>query len=91
MKRIYGGLAGTIGAAALLTLSGCSSMQDMTSTTTAINTSDRPGYYSVQGRYYHCHQDGRCHNVRHPNYYWQGGQFRGGSPSHYHRYPQQPR
>ncbi|MBB5211361.1 hypothetical protein [Microbulbifer hydrolyticus] len=66
-----------MGATALLALSGCTSMEDMTGTTTAVNlTKDRPGYYSVQGRYYHCHENGRCHNVRHPNYYMGGGQYR---------------
>ncbi|WP_160152130.1 hypothetical protein [Microbulbifer sp. ALW1] len=77
MKRTLGKAAGVLGTAALLTLTGCSSMEDMTGTTTAVNlTKDRPGYYSVQGRYYHCHESGRCHNVRHPNYYQRGGDYR---------------
>ncbi|MBN8429930.1 hypothetical protein JF535_03595 [Microbulbifer salipaludis] len=81
MKRSFAGLAGGIGAAALLAMSGCTSMENMTDTTTAINrTNQGPGYYSVQSRYYHCHQNGRCHNVRHPNYYMNGGEYRRNMP-----------
>jgi len=81
MKRSLAGLASGLGAAALLALSGCTSMEDMTSNTTAINrTNEGPGYYSVQGRYYHCHQNGRCHNVRHSNYYMRGGDYRKDMP-----------
>lgn len=76
MKRSFAGLAGALGAATLLTLSGCTSMEDMTDTTTAVNPDKRPGYYSVQGRYYHCHENGHCHNIRHANYYMRGGDYR---------------
>ena len=89
MKRKSGGVA-AIAAAALLVLSGCSNMENMTSQTTATNLNkDRPGYYSVQGRYYHCHQNGRCHNVRHPNYYRHEGDYRRVDLDH--RTPRQPR
>lgn len=81
MKRSIGGLAGAVGAAALLTLTGCTSMEDMTGTTTAVNrTNEGPGYYSVKGRYYHCHQDNHCHNVRHSNFYMRGGDYRKDMP-----------
>lgn len=76
MTRSFAGLAGALGAATLLTLSGCTSMESTTGTTTAIDPDKRPGYYSVQGRYYHCHENGRCHNVRHPNYYIRGSNYR---------------
>lgn len=76
MTRSLAGLAGALGAATLLTLSACTSMDDMTGTTTAINPDKRPGYYSIQGRYYHCHENGRCHNVRHPTYYIRGSDYR---------------
>ena len=83
MKRSLAGLSSGVGAVALLVLSGCTSMEDMTDTTTAINRTDQgPGYYSVQSRYYHCHQNGRCHNVRHPNYYMRGGGYRTDIPRH---------
>ncbi|MCQ3829037.1 hypothetical protein [Microbulbifer elongatus] len=84
MKRSLGGLTGALGAAALLTLTGCTSMEDMTGTTTAVNrTGESPGYYSVKGRYYHCHQNGKCHNVRNPSYYQRGsGDYRHDLPHH---------
>ncbi|MFD1217025.1 hypothetical protein [Microbulbifer celer] len=89
MKRVFGGVAAVTGAA-LLTLSGCSSMEDMTDTTTATNLNkDRPGYYSVQGRYYHCHRNGHCHNVRHPSYYRHDAVYRRSYIDR--RGPQQPR
>lgn len=91
MKRSYGGLIAAIGGTTLLALAGCSSMDNMTDTTSATNPTGKPGYYTVKGRYYHCHDDGRCHNVRHSSYLWRGGLYRDGTPSHYHRYPQPPR
>lgn len=90
MKRSYGGLLACMGSATLLALAGCSSMENMTDTTTATTTA-QPGYYTVKGRYYHCHENGRCHNVRHSQYLWRSGLYREGTPSHYHRYPQSPR
>ncbi|WP_078085264.1 hypothetical protein [Microbulbifer mangrovi] len=83
MKRTFAGLASGLGAVALLTLSGCTSMEDMTDTTTAINrTNEGPGYYSVKGRYYHCHQNGHCHNARHSDYYIRGGSYYQPMPRH---------
>lgn len=88
MKRVLGGMAAVSGAV-LLTLTGCSNMENETGTTTAINLNkDRPGYYSVQGRYYHCHRNGRCHNVRHPSYYRIESDYR---RDYIDRHPRQPR
>ncbi|MBY6211759.1 hypothetical protein KUV95_09330 [Microbulbifer agarilyticus] len=82
-ERFAGRFAGAVGATALLLATGCTTMEDMTDTTTAINrTNEGPGYYRVQSRYYHCHQNQRCHNVRHPNYYTRGdGDYRRDPPT----------
>ncbi|WP_295797360.1 hypothetical protein [uncultured Microbulbifer sp.] len=91
MKRSVAGLVATFGSATLLAMAGCSNMENTTESTSARNLGGQPGYYSVRGKNYHCHQDGRCHTVRDPNYFWRAGQYRAGRPSHYHRYPQPPR